>query len=197
MSTKMTENKNLNHSENSADISSFEELFLSYYPQMKRYTLHFIQDDEEANDLVQDVFLKLWDKRDSIKDKNKEVAFMFTLLRNKCLNCLKKKVIEGKYMQRQIHFETERLYHLNLDQSNEFESMKDRLSIEFDSLISEMPEKCGQAFRLKWFEGLKIKEIAERMNISTTMVDKHLAKGMDIARRKFKYKFLLLLLLLS
>lgn len=182
---------------NRKDISSFEELFRSYYPQMKRYTLHFIQNEEEANDLVQDVFLKLWDKRDTINDKQKEVAFMFTLLRNKCLNSLKKKVIEGKYMQRQAYVETERLYHLSFDQSNEFESMKDKLSVEFDTLINEMPDKCGQAFRLKWLEGLKIKEIAEQMNISTTMVDKHLAKGLDIARRKFKSELILLLLLLS
>lgn len=192
----MTEFRNLNHSRNREDISSFEELFRSYYLQMKRYTLHFIQNEEEANDLVQDVFLQLWSKRDSINDNKNEVAFMFTLLRNKCLNSIKKKVIEGKYMERQLYVETERLYHLSFDQSNEFESMKDRLSLEFDSLISEMPEKCGIAFRLKWIEGKRIKEIANEMNISTTMVDKHLAKGLEIARRKFKHELLLVLLVL-
>lgn len=192
----MTEIRNLNHSRNREDISSFEELFRSYYLQMKRYTLHFIQNEEEANDLVQDVFLQLWSKRDSINDNKNEVAFMFTLLRNKCLNSIKKKVIEGKYMERQLYVETERLYHLSFEQSNEFESMKDRLSLEFDSLISEMPEKCGIAFRLKWIEGKRIKEIASEMNISTTMVDKHLAKGLEIARRKFKHELLLVLLVL-
>lgn len=194
----MTDIRNLNHGKDSReDISSFEELFRSYYPQMKRYTLHFIPNEEEANDLVQDVFLQLWSKRDSLNDKKNEVAFMFTLLRNKCLNSIKKKVIEGKYMQRQVYMETERLYHISFDQSNEFESIKDRLSLEFESLINEMPEKCGVAFRLKWLEGMKIKEIAGQMNISTTMVDKHLAKGIDIARRKFKHELLLVLLLLG
>ena len=112
---------------------------------------------------------------------------MFTLLRNKCLNLIKKKVIEGKYMERQIFMETERLYYLSFDQIDEFESMKDRLSLEFDSLIKEMPDKCGIVFRLRWLEGKKIKEIAAQMNISTTMVDKQLAKGMEIAEFLFLF----------
>lgn len=194
----MTEIRNLNHSKNSReDISSFEELFRSYYPQMKRYTLHFVPNEEEANDLIQDVFLKLWSERSSLDGKKNEVAFMFTLLRNKCLNLIKKKVIEGKYMERQIFMETERLYYLSFDQIDEFESMKDRLSLEFDSLIKEMPDKCGIVFRLRWLEGKKIKEIAAQMNISTTMVDKQLAKGMEIARRKFKNEFLFLFSMLT
>jgi RNA polymerase sigma-70 factor (ECF subfamily) len=55
---------------------------------------------------------------------------------------------------------------------------------ELEAVIAEMPPKCQTAFRLKWFEGKKIREIAELMDISTTMVDKHLARGIKIVRQK-------------
>jgi len=64
--------------------------------------------------------------------------------------------------------------------------MEERLMAELEIIISEMPEKCQTAFRLKWFEGKKIREIAEAMEISTTMVDKHLNRGLKIARKKMK-----------
>jgi RNA polymerase sigma-70 factor (ECF subfamily) len=72
--------------------------------------------------------------------------------------------------------------------------MEQRLFTELEMIMKEMPEKCQTAFRLKWFEEKKIREIAEIMNISTTMVDKHLAKGLEIARKKLNpdlYIFLL------
>ena len=164
---------------------------------LKNYSGHFIQDEEEANDIVQDVFLKLWSKRDTLSGVKNKAGFLFTLLRNKCLNSLKKKVIEGKYRQQQTQLESERLYYISFDQAEEFESMREKLSLEFESMIKAMPEKCGIAFRLKWMEGKKIKEIASLMHISTTMVDKHLAKGMEIARKKFKEELLLVLLFIG
>ena len=193
----MSEGKDIIRLIKNKNISSFEELFRSYYPQMKRYTLHFISDEEEANDIVQDVFLQLWSERSSLDDNKNEIAFMFTLLRNKCLNLIKKKVIQGRYLKQQMSFEAERLYYLSFDQFNEFESMKDRISLEFDSLINEMPKKCGVVFRMRWLDGKRIKEIADCLSISTTMVDRHLSKGMEIARNKYKHELLMLLLLIG
>jgi RNA polymerase sigma-70 factor (ECF subfamily) len=151
---------------------------------MRRYAINFLQDEEEANDLIQDVFLQLWAQREELQEEKNLIAFLFTLLKNKCLNSLKKKVVENKYLQNQSLFETERLYALSFAQSTDFKSMESQLNLEIESLIAQMPEKCGIVFRLKWLEGKKIKEIATLLDISTTMVDKHLARGMEIARKK-------------
>ncbi|MGC9354611.1 MAG: RNA polymerase sigma factor, partial [Mariniphaga sp.] len=78
------------------------------------------------------------------------------------------------------------LYHISFTKNGEFVSMKEQLMVELEEIISEMPEKCQTAFRLKWFEEKKVREIAEIMNISTTMVDKHLARGLEIARKKLQ-----------
>lgn len=180
----MSESKDIIRLIKNKNISSFEELFRFYYPRMRRYAIHFLQNEEEANDLIQDVFLQLWDRRDQLQEEKNIVAFLFTLLKNKCLNSLKKKVVENKYLQKQSLFETERLYALSFAQSVDFKSMESQLNLEIESLIAQMPEKCGMVFRLKWVEGKKIKEIATLLDISTTMVDKHLARGMEIARKK-------------
>ena len=193
----MSEDKNIIRLIKNDDISSFEDLFRFYYPRMRKYAFHFLQNEEEANDLIQDVFMQLWSKREELNEEKNIIAFLFTLLKNKCLNALKKRMIEDKFLLHQSAFETERLYDLSLTQNTDFKSMESQLHIEIESLIAALPEKCGMVFRLKWFEGKKIKEIAQIMNISMTMVDKHLAKGMEIARKKIHPDLLLLFILSS
>jgi RNA polymerase sigma-70 factor (ECF subfamily) len=186
-------NKNSLDFQKSIDISSFEELFRIHYHRMKKYALHFLKYEEEANDLIQDVFMQFWAKRDTLDKQKNESAYLFKILKNRCFNLLKRKVTEGKYSRIQHPFETERLYDASFDQAPGFVSMEDRLSLELEAIINGMPDKCGQAFRLRWLEGKKIKDIAIIMNISTTMVDKHLTRGIEIARQKIKPESLFLL----
>lgn len=193
----MNESKDIIRLIKNKSISTFEELFRFHYPRMRRYAIHFLQDEEEANDLIQDVFVQLWTRREELNEEKNISAFLFTILKNKCLNTLKQRVIEDRYIIQQSAFETERLYHLSLSQNTDFKSMESQLHLEIESLIATLPEKCGIVFRLKWIEGKKIKEIAQLMNISTTMVDKHLAKGMEIARKKIHPDLLLLFILTS
>lgn len=186
-------NRDLPGFQESISISSFEDLFRGYYHRMKKYACYFLKDEEEANDLIQNVFLQYWSNRHTMNNRKNEAAWLFKSLKNGCLNQLKHRIIEGKYSREQSFFETERLYHISFEQDTGFISMADYLSLELESIIGGMPEKCGQAFRMKWLEGKKIKEIAELMDISTTMVDKHLSRGMEIARQKIRRESLILL----
>jgi RNA polymerase sigma-70 factor (ECF subfamily) len=92
--------------------------------------------------------------------------------------------VDDKYRTVSAKMASEELYNISFEIQDDFISMEERLNIELEKVISTMPERCQIAFRLKWLEGKKIKEIAEAMDISTTMVDKHLAKGLQIARNK-------------
>lgn len=167
-----------------ADMENFGELFRRFYPRMKSYAVYFLKNNDEAEDLVQDVFVQSWNQRMKLNAEKNIASFIFVQLKNRCLNSLRKRVIEEKYLLSNSHLETEELYSISFSQAGEFVSMKEQLERELNQLISKMPEKCGQAFALKWLEEKKIREIAEIMNISTTMVDKHLAKGLEIARAK-------------
>lgn len=164
--------------------TAFEKLFQFYYPRLVKYAQTFIDNRLEAEDLVQDVFIQIWNKRETVNTEKQFTSYLFTLVKNRCLNSLKKKVVEDKYLSFNARSESEELYHISFEVEEGFVSMEEKLNSELEKIIREMPERCQLAFRLKWLDGKKIREIAEEMGISTTMVDKHLANGLQIARQK-------------
>jgi len=190
----MVKQINISDQNNKAELLSFEDLFHRYYPRLKNYASWFLKDENEAEDLVQDVFYQLWKDREKLNQEKNTASFIFVQTRNRCLNNLKRKIVEDRFVH-QASLESEELYYISFNDSGEFISMRERLNYELTKLIAEMPEKCGQAFSLKWIEGKKIREIAGIMKISTTMVDKHLARGLEIARKKLTPDLLLLLIL--
>lgn len=175
----------MNEGENLCKIKlkSFEQLFLLFFPRLKNYAHGLLNNENEAEDIVQDVFLQVWQNISELDGGRNVGFFLFTVLRNKCLNSLKRKIVIEKYIQ-SVKNKAEELYHIRFSETDDFISMEQRLMTTLEEIISGMPQKCQTAFRLKWFEGKKIREIAEIMNISATMVDKHLTKGLEIAREK-------------
>jgi len=182
--------------ENHNQLGSFETLFRLYYPRLSRYASYLLKDENEAEDLVQDVFSRLWRDKQLLKEDRNVSSFLYTMVRNNCLNNLKRRVVENKYLLHEQSVKSEELYHISFRQEGHFQSFEEILHQEILNLIDVLPEKCGIAFRLKWVEGKKIKEIAELMDISVSMVDKHLAKGLAIAREKLKPDLFILLTIL-
>ncbi|KOH46093.1 RNA polymerase sigma-70 factor [Sunxiuqinia dokdonensis] len=175
----------------------FEDLFKLYYPRLKRYAASFLHSDDEANDVVQDLFFQLWEDQSILERERNIPGYIFTVLKNKCLNILKHRIVEEKYLHQQACLVSEELHHLSFEASGAFVSMEDLLHRELNRIIKLMPDKCGIVFRMKWIEGKKNREIAEEMQISMTMVDKQLAKGMTIAREQLSRSLLLLFIYLS
>ncbi|QGY43512.1 RNA polymerase sigma-70 factor [Maribellus comscasis] len=173
-------------------IPAYEKLFKLYYPRLFKYAHHFLEDSFVTEDLIQEVFIEVWDKRKLFVSEKQFTSYLFKIVRNKCLNILKRKVIEEKYLSYQAQLKSEELYHISFRIEDDFDSMEKNLSQIIEDVITQMPDRCREAFRLKWIEGKKIREISKIMNISTTMVDKHLAKGLEIAREKLIPPLLLL-----
>jgi RNA polymerase sigma-70 factor (ECF subfamily) len=178
-------------------IQAYEKLFKLYYPRLFKYANHFLEDSFVTEDLIQEVFIEVWNRRKSFATEKQFTSYLFTMVKNRCLNVLKRKVIEEKYLTTQAQLKSEELYHISFGVEDNFASMEKKLSRVIEDVIAEMPERCQEAFRLKWIEGKKIREIAEIMDISTTMVDKHLSKGLDIARKKIPPNLMLFFICLN
>jgi RNA polymerase sigma-70 factor (family 1) len=163
---------------------AFESLFRLYYPRMKRYAAMMLKNKEEAEDLVQDVFFQVWKNRQHIDLQRQFSSFLFTILKNKCINALKRKIILDKISADKVKNDTEELYHISFEDDKDFVSIHERISLELEEILQILPDRCSEACRLKWIEGKKNHEIAQLMEISTTMVDKHLAKGLQTARNR-------------
>jgi RNA polymerase sigma-70 factor (ECF subfamily) len=174
---------------------AFKQVFTIYYPRLEKYASHFIANSQEAEDIVQDVFVQVWENREALKIDSNFDSYLFTLVRNRCLNALKKHSVEQKFIDK-IQARSEELYYISFGMDDEFLPIEILLHQELEKIIVEMPERCQSVFRLKWFEGKKIREISEIMGISTTMVDKHLAKGMEIMRQKMSPEMFLVLYLM-
>lgn len=171
---------------------AFKKVFAIYYPRLEKYAGYFIANRQEAEDIVQDVFVQVWENREAINPDSNFDSYLFTLVRNRCLNVLKKKLVEKNCFDK-IQVNSEELYHISFEMDDDYLSMEKLLYEQLEKIIEEMPERCQSAFCLKWKEGKKIREIADIMGISATMVDKHLAKGMEIVRQKMTSEMLLFL----
>ncbi|WP_430817616.1 RNA polymerase sigma-70 factor [Carboxylicivirga sp. RSCT41] len=173
---------------------SFRLLFDSYYRILHAYALKFV-DPDRANDVVQDLFSNIWERRSDLVIKTSLHNYLFTGIRNNCLQLLEKQKVRTRYHQ-------DKENQLALDELNYFHSetsqslLEVELQNKIEEAISKLPEQCQKVFRLSRIKQVRNAEIAEQLQISPKTVEKHLSKALKIMREELKdyLPFLLLLL---
>ncbi|MBB4034330.1 RNA polymerase sigma-70 factor (ECF subfamily) [Dysgonomonas hofstadii] len=165
---------------------SFSEIYISYYSKLLRFAREYVVVNEDAENIIQDVFVKLWERQDSLHLIDNINAYLFRLVRNKCLDYLRHKLSTEKCNKSvQNTFEMElNLKIQSLDRFDEtFVSEKNMEKIVSDA-IDSLPNKCREIFLSSRIEGLKYREISERFNISVNTVENQ----MSIALKKLRIK---------
>lgn len=165
----------------------FSELYLTYYSKLVRFAKEFVILEEDAENITQDVFTDLWAKRDSMDRIENMNAYLFRLIKNRCLDHLKHKMFEQKYIEFvQTSFEIE--MSLKLQSLDRFDvsdiSEGNETEILVRNAINSLPRKCRDIFLLSRVEGLKYREISERLGISVNTVECQ----MGIALKKLRVK---------
>ena len=153
---------------------NFSDLYLIYYPKLVRFAKEFVMLEEDAENITQDVFADLWEKRESMDHIENINAYLFRLVRNRCLDYLKHKVFEQKYVENvQASFEVE--LNLKMQSLDRFDVLDIYEGNEMEKLVREainsLPKKCRAIFLLSRMEGLKYREISERLGISVNTVE--------------------------
>ena len=166
---------------------SFSELYLMYYPKRVRFAKEFVVLEEDAENITQDVFTDLWERRDAIDHIENVNAYLFRLVRNRCLDYLKHKVFEQKYAENvQASFEIE--LNLKLQSLDRFDVSDISEGNETERLvrdaINSLPKRCRDIFLLSRMKGLKYREISEKLGISVNTVECQ----MGIALKKLRVK---------
>ncbi|MCS3200941.1 MULTISPECIES: RNA polymerase sigma-70 factor [Bacteroides] len=166
---------------------SFSELYLMYYPKLVRFAKEFVVLEEDAENITQDVFTDLWERRDAIDHIENVNAYLFRLVRNRCLDYLKHKVFEQKYAENvQASFEIE--LNLKLQSLDRFDVSDISEGNEMERLvrdaINSLPKRCRDIFLLSRMKGLKYREISEKLGISVNTVECQ----MGIALKKLRVK---------
>jgi RNA polymerase sigma-70 factor (ECF subfamily) len=176
---------------------AFKEVFRLLYPRLKGYCKLFISDNNQVEDIIQETFISLWDKRSSIKTEKSLESFVFIMLRNRCLNFLKKQKLEqGNIQIEQLEInEIQYLYQLDFTNKEE-KSLEEMLIESFREAVEELPEKMKVVFTKCKIEGQKQKAVAEELGISLKMVEKHIAKAKKQIRDQLLKKYPALVVLI-
>lgn len=163
---------------------AFEFLFTTYYPRLRNYASHFIADVDDVEDIIQDSFVNLWNRRAMLTGVSLS-SMLFTMVRNGCLNFLKHKAIVEGYNIRELNQVNgnEALYNYDFLGSADEELLCDELRRQIHDVLSRLPERSRQVFVMSRFEGLKNREIAERLDISVKVVEKHVTKSLAMLRK--------------
>jgi RNA polymerase sigma-70 factor, ECF subfamily len=177
---------------------SFKEVFLVLYPRLKGYCRLFIADESLVEDIIQETFITLWEKRDLIKTDKSIESLIFVMVRNRCLNELRNLRLEGEKINpenlkvNELQF----LYQLDFN-SKEDKSLEEMLIESFQQAVDELPEKMKMVFTLCKIEGKNQKEVAENLGISIKMVEKHISGAKQHIREKLLKQYPALILLIA
>lgn len=145
-----------------------------------------------AEDIVHDVFLKLWDKQIFLLPDKEIKNILYAAVRNACIDHLRRINLEQKLSD-------QRVLQLKLDELDFFETsenlfMRKDMMEYIMKVVNELPEKKREIFRLSYIEGLKAAEIAEQLNLSVRTVENQLYRTLLILRKKLSFSFIYLFL---
>lgn len=159
------------------DEQAFELLFRKYFVRLCAFANKFLNDPEEANNIVQDVFVKVWEDHESIDPEDSLKAYIFKAVQNHSLNNLRRRKVESKYTA------VYRLVYLEQYELSGYESLLGReLEENITTAIDKLPGECRKIFELSRIEGLKYREISETLNISTKTVEAQMSKALKLLR---------------
>lgn len=164
------------------DKKSLERLFMSLYVRLRNYAITLTNSPDDSEDIVQEVFLKIWNRRSEL-DENKSIqTYLFVSTRNSCLNWLKHRKTEDAYARIMAI-----VYSDSSTMVTPHESLiADDIEKDFRQVLDELPVQCRRVFELNRFEGLKYHEIAARLNISIKTVETQMSRA--LVKMRFQLK---------
>ena len=172
------------------DPDAFEKLFRKYYGQLCTYAIGVLGDNEQAEDVVQEVFIYFWEHRKELDVKNSLRAYLFTAVRHRAVKALQKKVMKQKHNSRLTEFVE---YLLSTDYTVE----EEKAILKVKEIMQSLPEQCLKVFMMSRLEEKKYTEIAQELGISVNTVKTHIAKAYRVIRQGIHDDRYLLLYLLS
>ena len=171
--------------------SAFEMLFKTYYKPLCNYSYSFLNDRDEAEEVVQSTFITVWDKRQSIEIQTSIKSYLFRMVRNASLNVIKHSKVK------QAHAKHEMAGGEPLHEEVTQSVISSELEKRIIEAMKTLPEQCRLVFQLSRFEELKYSEIAEQLNISVKTIENHMGKALKMMRAQLKAYLPLLLILMK
>ncbi len=163
-----------------SDKGQFESLFRSSYVSLVRYAKTIIKDHDTAEEIVQDLFVRLWQDRQKLKIESSLNGYLFRAVHNRCLHWLDHFRVVEKHAREMSEREAEKTESpVEIMQYNE-------LQLQIAQVIARLPERCGRIFCMNRFEGFKYTEIAEKLSVSVKTVEADMGRALKEFRQALK-----------
>lgn len=164
------------NSKETITISEFEALFKQHYQELCGYANSYLKDLEAAEEMVQSTFVRVWERREQLEIHSSRRSYLYSAVKNACLNQLKHLKVRDEYKAHNERVLASAHY------SAEDEYQANQLEERIRASIESMPEGRREVFKLSRFEGLKYREIAERLKISVKTVENQMGSAIKQLR---------------
>jgi RNA polymerase sigma-70 factor (family 1) len=159
------------------NLDNFEALFKHFYAPLVVYACKYVGEIDIAREIVQDFFVRLYEKRKTITIDTSIKSYLYRSVCNCCINYIKQRNIQDKHLK-YIDMEKE-------DEGNlENEINRVELQQQIFEAIDSLPARCGIIFKMNRLEGMKNEEIAQKLNLSKRTVETQISKALKILRKK-------------
>lgn len=173
------------------DESAFEQVFKTHFKSLHAYAFTLLRDQDEAEEIVQQVFYKLWERAENLHFTGSVAAYLYKAVHNESLNYLKHLKVKAGH---QLHV----AYSMKNPQNNmDGKMMSKELERQFNTALNELPEQCRTIFQMSRFEDMKYREIADKLDISVKTVENHMGKALKFLRGKLVDFLTLVVMLLN
>jgi RNA polymerase sigma-70 factor (ECF subfamily) len=169
------------------DTKAFEYIFKSYSGYLLNYSRQILKDDAAAEEIVESVFLSLWENRENIRLESSLKAYLFKTAYHHCLNFLKHLRVQDRYV---LYFK----HHVPTDDAGNIITGEYPVSILIEKELTEiiensirrLPDQCREVFRMSRFESMKNEDIARKLDISVNTVRTHISRALARLREDLK-----------
>jgi RNA polymerase sigma-70 factor, ECF subfamily len=160
------------------DIGQFESLFRSSYVSLVRYAKTMIKDHDAAEEIVQDLFFKLWQDKEKLKIESSLNGYLFRSVHNRCLHYIEHTRVVERHAEEMLYQQTE-----TQESPSDILNYKE-LQEKIATILERLPERCGKIFTMNRFEGLKYTEIAEKLSVSIKTVEANMGRALKEFRKE-------------
>jgi RNA polymerase sigma-70 factor (ECF subfamily) len=162
------------------DKSAVDELFSYYYPRLYHFSKSILKIENEIDDILQEVFVKIWLNRQKIGNAETFNAYIFTITKNEVLNLIRNNLKDQTFK--------DELYLRTVAEEYQTQNLIefDEIKMGIDKIVTSLPEKRQQVFILSRTEGLSNKEIAQQLNISEKTVEDHITHAIKYIKNSMK-----------
>ena len=163
-----------------SNSSAFTEIYNRYWDKLYVVASNKLDDLYTAEEIVQDIFLDIWRRRETLPCAENIGGYLAVALKYKIINIRQRRIIEQRYIDESKVLGIQQIY--MLENYLQFDELKNRL----DDLVAQLPEKCQLIYKLSREEGLPQKRIAEKLGIAEKTVEAHLTRALKAIRSKIR-----------